>query len=795
MFSDHDELDESLNHIPQSMEFQTLSIKKSDDPMNEDESSIYHSLSNKTDRVINDHSPSNNGDISAGNQSENRTNTDDENLEDISNSPQLVDDSAPHTRDDILSGDFMNVVNPVSNLHDEIIDHDDTPKGSLKITSQNGFHVQNENDAIFAENSFNGIHANDHVDDSIEELNEEIEYVADSIGSNFDGGVECDGVIEQIEIMQQDVGDEDREGSSEPIDTVMAQEKVNYENVPEPMDTVMIEENNNQENVVISEPIDGGNDLLNADATTQPAELMNVDESLVIPNELKNDELQDGKPTFYLAEDSIDSKLEKSNDTREMETNEFVPVDDEMLNANIDYSLKITKSHQSEIAEESRDNSILPDERSPENEKLLPTVKKSSKKSRKSDTQIPEILKSSKKVKLEESIEVDQPTKVAKPKKNRLAKDLKSDIKEDALFSNIDDASKKSDVDIPSSDSKSKSTISNDNQASNSKKPHVIKSSNILDESPPQDDRNAPRPALKTFKRSSRKSKKNEQQVEIVEEELNEGKKSKFEVLVEPISSKRSKSTKTNISEIALDTPYIVVADTSKRASRSRKDDALKLEPKTDEKSNDKANSSPIAPRKIEEVVPIPRRSLNKNALVDLFEKRLPEEIAPAPKKSSKKSLTPIASRSSEPTYRITFTGILSTELPKKSQILVKYGASIVDNWVDCTHLVSDKVRRTTKFLCALSCGKHIMDLKWTEACKKQGKILEETKYILNDPASEELYGFKLTESLELARQNGTVLFKGITVYTTPSVQPKRDDLKEIIDAAGGSVFLFNLAH
>ena len=46
-------------------------------------------------------------------------------------------------------------------------------------------------------------------------------------------------------------------------------------------------------------------------------------------------------------------------------------------------------------------------------------------------------------------------------------------------------------------------------------------------------------------------------------------------------------------------------------------------------------------------------------------------------------------------------------------------GGSIAEDWVSCTHLVTDKVHRTTKFLCALSAGKYIVDLKWIEASEK----------------------------------------------------------------------------
>ena len=44
-----------------------------------------------------------------------------------------------------------------------------------------------------------------------------------------------------------------------------------------------------------------------------------------------------------------------------------------------------------------------------------------------------------------------------------------------------------------------------------------------------------------------------------------------------------------------------------------------------------------------------------------------------------------------------------------------------MENWAECTHLVTDRIRRTVKFLCALSAGKHIVDVRWILASKKEG--------------------------------------------------------------------------
>jgi hypothetical protein len=57
-------------------------------------------------------------------------------------------------------------------------------------------------------------------------------------------------------------------------------------------------------------------------------------------------------------------------------------------------------------------------------------------------------------------------------------------------------------------------------------------------------------------------------------------------------------------------------------------------------------------------------------------------------------------------------------------EIVLGLGGIITEHWEDCTVLVTDKVRRTVKFLCALSAGVPIVTPKWLEACHKSGSFL-----------------------------------------------------------------------
>ncbi len=117
---------------------------------------------------------------------------------------------------------------------------------------------------------------------------------------------------------------------------------------------------------------------------------------------------------------------------------------------------------------------------------------------------------------------------------------------------------------------------------------------------------------------------------------------------------------------------------------------------------------------------------------------------------------------------------------------MTTFDATEVESWAECTHLVTDKVRRTIKFLCAIAAGKHIVSMKWIDECKKAKQILPAEDYILEDHQAQDQYGFKLRESLEKARK--TSLFSGYRFYITASCRPSKADMKDVLTASGGQV-------
>ncbi|KAI9333760.1 mediator of DNA damage checkpoint protein 1-like protein [Zopfochytrium polystomum] len=130
------------------------------------------------------------------------------------------------------------------------------------------------------------------------------------------------------------------------------------------------------------------------------------------------------------------------------------------------------------------------------------------------------------------------------------------------------------------------------------------------------------------------------------------------------------------------------------------------------------------------------------------------------------------------------FTGIAETETYES--IVFSLGGETVQTWSECTHLVTDKIRRTVKFLAALAAGKHIVSVKWLEQSKKSSVFVDVTDHLLKDKAAEKVYGFSLKESLEKAKAQR--LFAGVEVYATPSVKPPHADLAEMLIAAGSKL-------
>ncbi|CAF4679914.1 unnamed protein product, partial [Rotaria sp. Silwood2] len=117
---------------------------------------------------------------------------------------------------------------------------------------------------------------------------------------------------------------------------------------------------------------------------------------------------------------------------------------------------------------------------------------------------------------------------------------------------------------------------------------------------------------------------------------------------------------------------------------------------------------------------------------------------------------------------------------------LGKLGFEIMDESCQVDALVVDRIRRTKKFFMCLARGAHILSPQWIELMIKENRYIQYDKYYLEDKNAETRYGFQLRESVRLAKQG--LIFENYKFFCTKDTSPPYEDLKDIIQAAGGKL-------
>jgi hypothetical protein len=136
---------------------------------------------------------------------------------------------------------------------------------------------------------------------------------------------------------------------------------------------------------------------------------------------------------------------------------------------------------------------------------------------------------------------------------------------------------------------------------------------------------------------------------------------------------------------------------------------------------------------------------------------------------------------------KVMFTGVVD----ENGQKIVKtLGGEMVESIYNCTHLVTDQVRRTVKFLCGLARGILIVSPDWLDRSKEAGKFVDGNKFVVRDEANERKYNFRLVRSIATAAEHR--LFHGYKIHVTKSVKPDPNQMRDIIQCAGGQ-FLVGL--
>ncbi|XP_061191374.1 mediator of DNA damage checkpoint protein 1-like [Saccostrea echinata] len=153
-------------------------------------------------------------------------------------------------------------------------------------------------------------------------------------------------------------------------------------------------------------------------------------------------------------------------------------------------------------------------------------------------------------------------------------------------------------------------------------------------------------------------------------------------------------------------------------------------------------------------------------------------------KKSAKTTDSPSAAlrrKSVDPMKpKVMFTGVTDEQGQK---VVKDLGGHLVDAVQECTHLVTDKVRRTVKFLCCLARGVPIVNPLWLDSCKSSGMFVDHVPFLIRDEAAERQYKFTLHLSLEKASEAS--LLSGYQIHVTKSVKPDPANMKDIITCSG----------
>ncbi|GMR45099.1 hypothetical protein PMAYCL1PPCAC_15294, partial [Pristionchus mayeri] len=113
-------------------------------------------------------------------------------------------------------------------------------------------------------------------------------------------------------------------------------------------------------------------------------------------------------------------------------------------------------------------------------------------------------------------------------------------------------------------------------------------------------------------------------------------------------------------------------------------------------------------------------------------------------------------------------------------------GGLVTDKVEDCSHLVAIDGKRTIELMKALALGKNVVLPSWVNSSYAQKQFADTFDFFLRDDEAEKMHccNFKLSV---LRARKGKV-FEDCEFYITPSVEPSPEEVKSVIELAGGLV-------
>ncbi|VTJ61015.1 Hypothetical predicted protein [Marmota monax] len=164
-------------------------------------------------------------------------------------------------------------------------------------------------------------------------------------------------------------------------------------------------------------------------------------------------------------------------------------------------------------------------------------------------------------------------------------------------------------------------------------------------------------------------------------------------------------------------------------------------------------------------------------------DKRRRDQTEEEPKGIPSRSLRRTKSNQESAVPKVLFTGVVDA---RGERTVLALGGSLASSVAEASHLVTDRIRRTVKFLCALGKGIPILSLDWLHQSRKAGCFLPPDQYVVSDPEQEKNFGFNLRDALHRSRERR--LLEGYEIHVTPGVQPPPSQMGEIISCCGGTV-------
>ncbi|XP_060706404.1 mediator of DNA damage checkpoint protein 1 isoform X2 [Hemiscyllium ocellatum] len=135
------------------------------------------------------------------------------------------------------------------------------------------------------------------------------------------------------------------------------------------------------------------------------------------------------------------------------------------------------------------------------------------------------------------------------------------------------------------------------------------------------------------------------------------------------------------------------------------------------------------------------------------------------------------------PSPKVMFTGLVDENGVK---VIKQLGGEVVESVHDSTHLVTDRIRRTVKFLCAVARGIPVVTPEWLVKSGKSNCFLSTSGFLVDDSDQEKKFNFKLAESLQKAKEQP--LLQDYRVHVTSGVLPEPSQMESIIQCSGATV-------